>query len=51
MIEAWKDEISRYAFAYDGYLTVDGNRWEGLFVEAGDKVGATGAFGLSWLYA
>jgi hypothetical protein len=37
-----KADIVRYAFAYDGYLTVDGQRWEGLFVEAGDKVAATG---------
>ena len=41
-IEAMKGDISRYAFAYDGYLTVAGQRWEGLFVEAGDKVAATG---------
>ena len=41
-IEASKDQVVRYAFAYDGYLTLDGHRWEGLFVEAGDKVAATG---------
>ena len=41
-IEAAKHEIMRCALAYDGYLTVEGHRWEGLFVEAGDKVGATG---------
>ena len=41
-IEAMKDAVERYAFAYDGFLTISGNRWEGLFVEAGDKVAATG---------
>jgi hypothetical protein len=41
-IEAAKDEILRYALAYDGYLTIQGTRWEGLFVEAGDKVSPTG---------
>jgi len=41
-IAEMKADILRYAFAYDGYLTIDGHRWEGLFVEAGDKVAATG---------
>jgi hypothetical protein len=41
-IETMKAAVERYAFAYDGFLTIDGNRWEGLFVEAGDKVAATG---------
>lgn len=41
-IEAAKHGIIRYALAYDGCLTADGRRWEALFVEAGDKVGATG---------
>jgi hypothetical protein len=41
-IEAAKAEILRYALAYDGYLTIQGTRWEGLFVEAGDKVAETG---------
>jgi hypothetical protein len=41
-IEAAKETVERYAFAYDGFLTIGGNRWEGLFVEAGDKVAATG---------
>ena len=41
-IESSKDQIERYALAYDGYLTVDGLRWEALFVEAGDKLGAFG---------
>jgi hypothetical protein len=41
-IEAAKSEILRYALAYDGYVTIQGTRWEGLFVEAGDKVAATG---------
>lgn len=42
MIEATKNEILRYALAYDGYLTLEGTRWEALFVEAGDKVAETG---------
>jgi hypothetical protein len=41
-IEAAKETVERYAFAYDGFLTIGGNRWEGLFVEAGDKVASTG---------
>ncbi len=41
-IEAAKETVERYAFAYDGFLTIGENRWEGLFVEAGDKVAATG---------
>ena len=41
-IESMKEEILRYAFAYDGYLTLEGQRWDALFVEAGDKVAATG---------
>lgn len=41
-IEAAKESMERYAFAYDGFLTVGANRWEGLFVEAGDKVAVAG---------
>jgi len=41
-IEALKEEIHRYALAYDGYLTLEGRRWEALFVEAGDKIAETG---------
>jgi hypothetical protein len=41
-IEAAKETVERYAFAYDGFLTIGENRWEGIFVEAGDKVAATG---------
>lgn len=41
-IEEMKAHIVRYAFAYDGFLTVEGERWEGVFVEAGDKVGEAG---------
>jgi hypothetical protein len=41
-IEAAKETVERYAFAYDGFLTIGEDRWEGLFVEAGDKVAETG---------
>jgi len=41
-IQAAKETVERYAFAYDGFLTIGGNRWEGLFVEVGDKVAAAG---------
>jgi hypothetical protein len=37
-----KEEITRYAFAYDGYLTIEGQRWDALFVEGGDKVASSG---------
>lgn len=30
--------VSRYAFAWDGYVKVDGIRWDAVFVEAGDRV-------------
>ena len=30
--------VSRYAFAWDGYVTVDGIKWDAVFVEAGDRV-------------
>ncbi len=41
-IEEMKATIERYALAYDGYMNVEKQRWETLFVEAGDKVAATG---------
>ncbi len=41
-IEAMKNAVERYAFDYDGFLTISGSRWEGLFVEAGDKVAVAG---------
>ncbi len=41
-IEAAKETVERYALAYDGFLTIGATRWEGLFVEAGDKVAFTG---------
>lgn len=30
--------VSRYAFAWDGYVTVDDIKWDAVFVEAGDRV-------------
>ncbi len=31
-------EVSRYAFAWDGYITLDDGQWDALFVEAGDRL-------------
>lgn len=40
--EIWLDgvdaEVFRYAFVWDGYITLDDGRWDALFVEAGDRV-------------
>ncbi|MDH5558533.1 MAG: hypothetical protein OEZ03_14380 [Alphaproteobacteria bacterium] len=30
--------VARYAFAWDGYVTVDDVKWDAVFVEAGDRV-------------
>ena len=30
--------IYRYAFAWDGYVTVDDTKWDAIFVEAGDRI-------------
>ena len=30
--------VSRYAFAWDGYVKVDDIKWDAVFVEAGDRV-------------
>ncbi len=30
--------IARYAFAWDGRITIDEIRWDAVFVEAGDRV-------------
>lgn len=39
--EAWiaqeATEICRYAFAWDGQVTVEDRRWNAVFVEAGDR--------------
>lgn len=36
-LEGADDEVSRYAFAWDGYITLDDEKWDALFVEAGDR--------------
>jgi len=36
-IEAADDEVFRYAFAWDGYITLDDEKWDALFVEAGNR--------------
>ena len=30
--------VSRYAFAWDGYVKVDDIKWDAVFVEAGDRL-------------
>jgi hypothetical protein len=30
--------VSRYAFAWDGYVRMDDIKWDAVFVEAGDRV-------------
>lgn len=30
--------VSRYAFAWDGYVRLDDVKWDAVFVEAGDRV-------------
>lgn len=36
-LETADDEVCRYAFAWDGYITVDDEKWDALFVEAGNR--------------
>ena len=37
-IEGAKEGIVRYALAWDGFVTIEGKKWDALLVEAGDKV-------------
>ncbi len=41
-IEEEKKEIVRYAIAWDGFVTIEGKKWDAIIVEAGDKSGETG---------
>jgi hypothetical protein len=41
-VEEMKASIVRYALAWDGFVTIDGKKWDALLIEAGDKVGASG---------
>ena len=38
-INTLPETSSTYAFAYDGYLTLDGERTDAMFVEAGERGG------------
>jgi len=37
-----KADIMRYAFAWDGFVTIEGKKWDAVIVEAGDKIAPTG---------
>lgn len=41
-IEEMKEGIVRYALAWDGFVTIQGKKWDALIIEAGDKVSPTG---------
>lgn len=41
-IEEAKAGILRYAFAWDGFVTIDGKKWDAILAEAGDKVAERG---------
>jgi len=41
-VEEMKASIVRYALAWDGFLTIEGKKWDALLIEAGDKVAPTG---------
>jgi hypothetical protein len=41
-IEEAKAGIIRYAFAWDGFVTIKGKKWDAILVEAGDKIAETG---------
>jgi len=41
-IEEAKARIVRYAFAWDGFVTIEGKKWDAILVEAGDKTRETG---------
>jgi len=41
-IEEKKDNFDRYAIAWDGFVTIEGIKWDAMLVEAGDKMSETG---------
>jgi hypothetical protein len=41
-IEEARAGIVRYAFAWDGFVTIEGKKWDAILVEAGDKIEETG---------
>ena len=36
-IEENKADIERYAIAWDGFVTIEGKKWDAILVESGDK--------------
>lgn len=42
MVREARATAVRYAVAWDGFATIEGKRWDALFIEAGDKVAPTG---------
>lgn len=36
-IEKNKNNIIRYAIAWDGYVTIESKKWEAILIESGDK--------------
>ena len=36
-IEAEKSNLQIYALAWDGYITLDGKKWDAILVEAGER--------------
>jgi hypothetical protein len=41
-VDESKDKIERYAFAWDGFVTIEGRKWDAILVEAGDRHQETG---------
>src|SRR5437660_10370696 len=37
-----KDSVARYAITWDGFITVQGRKWDAILVEAGDRFQETG---------
>ena len=41
-IDDQRQHLKMYAIAWDGYITVDGQKWDGILVEAGEEGKETG---------
>jgi hypothetical protein len=41
-VDESKDAIDRYAVAWDGFITLEGKKWDAILVEAGDRFQETG---------
>jgi hypothetical protein len=37
-----RENLARYAFAWDGYVTVEGKTWDALLIEAGGRIPKSG---------